>query len=166
MARLQNSLPLSVRIALGKPRALELVERSSQLHAAYRSLWNNCHRFVSRIIDNGQALDGATFCRPGEHKIHRPDMIGSQRAFQWVTVSDWYLLSLSPPDLQTCFGIEPIYPLVIHHHASLPELQIDYPGSVAPMALGKSDDLLFQSGVAIRHGAITERTWTHANEAQ
>jgi hypothetical protein len=49
--------------------------------------------------------------------------------------------------LQTGLGIEPIHPLVIHHHAGLPQLQIDHPGSVAPVALGERDDPFFKAAL-------------------
>jgi len=86
----------------------------------------------------------------------RPDLIRGQWAFQRVTVSHRNLLALSPSDLQTGLGVETIHPLVIYHHAGLPQLQIDHPGTVASMTLSERDDLLFQGCIAIRRQPVTE----------
>ncbi len=73
-----------------------------------------------------------------------------------MTIRHRDLLPLSPSHLQTGLGVEPIHPLVIHHHASLPQLQVDHPGTVAPMTLGERDALLLQSRISIRRRPVTE----------
>lgn len=144
----------------------QLVESAGQLQTTQRSLWNNCHRFMSRVIDHGEILDDTSFCRTIEHEIHRPDLIGSQWPLQWVPVGRRDFLSLAPSHLQPSLGIEPIHPLVINDLSGLAQFQIDHPGPVAPVALSERDDPFFQGGIAIRHRLVTENARAHANETE
>lgn len=142
---------------LGQASCLgQLIERPGQLHATDGAFRNNRDRFMSCIVHNGQAFDDSPFRRSVEHEIHRPELIGGRRVLERVTIRQRNLFPLSPSHLQTGLSIEPIHPLVIHHHASLPQLQIDHPGPVAPMTLGERDDPLLQSNIAICRRPITE----------
>jgi hypothetical protein len=65
------------------------------------------------VIDDGQALDAAPFCRPVKHGIHRPDWVGGGLTRQRMAFRDRDFLPLAPPRLQASPGIKPAYPLVI-----------------------------------------------------
>ena len=134
----------------------QLVEDARQMQTTHRTFRNNGHCLMRGIIDHGQILDDTPLCRPVEHEVHRPDLIGGQRTGQWMTVCHRDFLALAPANLQTRLGIEPVYPLVIDHHAALPQLQIDHAGTVASVPLRKRDDLRFQGGITVGGGLITE----------
>lgn len=134
----------------------QLVEDTRQMQAAYRALRHNGDGLMRGIIDYGQILDDTSLCRPVEHEVHRPDLIGDERACQRVTVCHWHLPALTPANLQTRLGIESIHALVIDLHAFLPQLQIDHASTVASVALRECDDLRFQGGIAVGGGLIAE----------
>lgn len=67
-----------------------------------------------------------------------------------------YFLALAPANLQTCLGIEPVYPLVSDHHAALPQFQIDHAGTIASVPLRERDDLRFQGGIVVGGGLVAE----------
>lgn len=123
-------------------------------------------RFQSQVaLESGHNLPGfSTSGRPVEHKVHRPDLIGSQRMSQWVTLCHGNFLALSPANLQTCLGIEPIQLVMKHHIAALPQLQIDHVGTVASVLLHEHDDLRVQDGIAVDGGLVAEYTGAHANQ--
>lgn len=118
------------------------------------------------IIDDRQALDAAPLCRPVEHEIHRPQLIGCLGTLQRVAIRNRNLLSLAPFHLQTRFGIEPIHALVIDDLSRLTQFQIDHPGPVAPMALGECDDPLSQCGIPICCWSIAVSARAHPNHAE
>ncbi|MNG20538.1 hypothetical protein D3C84_1047980 [compost metagenome] len=108
------------------------------------------------IIDDGQTLYDTPLCRPVEHEVHRPDLIGGQGTGQRVTVCHRHLLALTPANLQTRLGIEPIRPFVIDHHAFLPQLQVNHAGTIASVTLRECDDLRLQDRIAVGGGLVTE----------
>ncbi len=134
----------------------QLVEDARQMQAAHRPFRHNRDGLMRGIIDHGQILDDTPLCRPVEHEVHRPDLIGGQGTSQWVTVCYRYLLALPPANLQPRLGIEPIHPLVIDDHAFLPQLQVNHAGAVTAVALRERDDLRFQGGIAVGGGLVAE----------
>lgn len=75
-------LPVIGSDRFGQPAALgQLVEDVCELQPAHCSLRDDGHRFMSRVIDNGQVLDDTPFCRPVEYEIHRPHLVGCQGTF-------------------------------------------------------------------------------------
>ena len=73
-----------------------------------------------------------------------------------MTVCHWDFLALAPANLQTRLGIEPMHPLVIDHHAALPQLQIDHVSTVATVPLRERDDLRFQGDITVGGGLVAE----------
>lgn len=124
------------------------------MHATHRALRHDRDCLVRCVIDDGQTLDDAAFRRPVERKVHRPDLIGRQRASQWVT--SCYRHLLAPANLQTRLGIKPIHSLVIDPYAFLPQLQTDHASPVTTVTLRERDDLRFQGRIAVGGGLVTE----------
>ena len=116
-------LPVIGSDRFGQPACLgQLVEDARELLPAYCSLRNNGYSLVGRVINDCQILDDAPFCCPIEHKIHGPYLVGGQGPFEGMAFGDRDLLPLALSNLQTRFGIEPIYTLVVNDLAGLTQL--------------------------------------------
>lgn len=126
------------------------------MQLTHRLLRHNGDCLVSGIIDNGQALDDTPLCRPLAHEVHRPDLFGRHMSRQRVTVCHRHFLALTPANLQTRLGIEPVHPLVIDLHAVMPQLQVNHACTVGAVTLCQCDDLRFQDRIAVDRGLVTE----------
>lgn len=106
--------------------------------ATNRVLRDNRNGLVRRIVDNYEALERAPGSHLIEHKIHRPNLVRAARPHQRLPFGSRDLLAPPTPDMQLFERVPPLSALVVDDLASLPELQVDHPNPISPMALRQS----------------------------
>ena len=119
--------------------------------------------FVRGVVDHHQALDYPSRGHPVEHEIHRPDLVGRGRPYQRLPVGHRDLLATPTPHLKALESIQTLDALVVDRLARLAKLQIDHPGAIATMSLGKTYDLCAQRLVVVRSCLIPQCARAHAN---
>jgi hypothetical protein len=112
-----------------------VLEDAHDLLTADVMSWDSRYCFMRRIVHDRQAFDRASAADTIEDEVHRSHFVGGLGPDQGLAICHRHLLTSPPHDLQLFLGIEPIDSLVVHALAGLPQLQVDHPGAVAPMAM-------------------------------
>jgi len=81
-----------------------------QLPSTHAVIRDDRYRFVSRIVDNGQAFQRASTCCSIKDKIYRPDLVKQTWAPKRMPLRQVSLLAPTPLHLQPVKPIQPFQP--------------------------------------------------------
>jgi len=128
---LQNSLPLSVLIALGRPLVLascsrirtSWLPRSAHSGTMATAPWVASSTTVRLLMLRPSAMRA-------KHEVHGPRQVGCCWVLQRMPGTQRDFIASALLHLQPSLGIQAIHALVVHKLTRLAQLQIDHAGAV------------------------------------
>lgn len=119
-------------------------------HARDRSLGLDCHRFVSRVVHDRQALDDPALGRANEYEVRRPGLVGCNWSDSRLACARHQILAFASPHLQRRLLVRPFNARALHDQSALRELETNHPNAVAAVSVGRREDPLSQLPIVAR----------------